>query len=85
MANRVKPPDNPEASRIQVIAALHAGKLELPEAVKQLRRLTGETQIEFAKRHGVAERTYLNFERGSGNPTWATLKKICSALGLIQA
>jgi len=47
-----------------------------------MRKVVGKTQPEYAKLIGVAERAYIDFERGVGNPTLATLKKIAKSFGL---
>lgn len=82
MSNRVKPPPDPGAERARIFAEMRTGEMELKEAIRGLRRLTGLSQVEFAKAHGIAERTYVDFERGAGNPTLDTLQKIAAALGV---
>lgn len=51
-------------------------KLTLAETVKAMRVIVGMTQPEFAKLVAVAPRIITDLERGVGNPTLETLKKI---------
>lgn len=52
------------------------------ESVKEMRKLTNLTQIEFAKKLGIAPRIIIDIERGKGNPTVKTLQKIGKIFGL---
>jgi transcriptional regulator with XRE-family HTH domain len=47
-----------------------------------MRKVTGRTQAEYARLVGVAPRVLIDFERGAGNPTVATLEKILAPFGL---
>lgn len=51
-------------------------KLTLAETVKTMRSIVGMTQPEYAKFVGIAPRIIIDLERGVGNPTLQTLKKI---------
>lgn len=51
-------------------------KLTLAETVKAMRSIVGMTQPEYAKFVGVAARIIIDVERGIGNPTINTLRKI---------
>jgi DNA-binding XRE family transcriptional regulator len=51
-------------------------KLTLAETVKSMRTIVGMTQPEYAKFVGIAPRIIIDLERGVGNPTLETLKKI---------
>lgn len=51
-------------------------KLSLAETVKTMRSIVGMTQPEFAKLVGIAPRIIIDLERGVGNPTLETLRKI---------
>lgn len=53
-----------------------ANQLSLAEALKAMRAITGMTQPEYAKFVGVAARIIIDLERGVGNPTLSSLKKI---------
>ena len=50
--------------------------LSLAETVKMMRAIVGMTQPEYAKLVGIAPRIITDLERGVGNPTLETLKKI---------
>jgi len=51
-------------------------KLTLAETVKAMRAIVGMTQLEYAKFVGIAPRIIIDLERGVGNPTLETLRKI---------
>jgi DNA-binding XRE family transcriptional regulator len=51
-------------------------QLTLANAVKAMRAIVGMTQPEYAKLVGVAPRIIIDLERGVGNPTLSSLKKI---------
>lgn len=51
-------------------------KLTLAETVKAMRAIVGMTQPDYAKFVGVAPRIIMDLERGVGNPTLETLRKI---------
>ncbi len=59
-----------------------AGKLSLIDAIKNMRKILGMTQVEYAKFVGVAPRIIIDIERGVGNPTLETLRKIGRPYGL---
>lgn len=50
--------------------------------VKERRTILEVTQEMLSEISGVGLRTLKQFESGKGNPTLATLQKICDALGL---
>jgi len=51
-------------------------KLTLAETVKAMRAIVGMTQPQYAKFVGIAPRIIIDLERGVGNPTLETLRKI---------
>lgn len=51
-------------------------QLTLAETVKKMRAIVGMTQLEYAKFVKIAPRIIIDLERGVGNPTLSTLKKI---------
>lgn len=53
-----------------------ANKLTLAETVKGMRTIVGMTQLQYAKFVGIAPRIIIDLERGIGNPTLSTLRKI---------
>ena len=52
----------------------------LGKAIRELREKRGLTQEAVAHDAGVTTATLGVIERGSSNPTWATLRRIASAL-----
>ena len=62
---------------------LAAGKIDIREATRQMRKILGMTQKEYAKKVvDVSPRILSEFENGTGNPTLATLEKIAAPFGL---
>lgn len=62
---------------------LAAGTLGIRAATRQMRKILGMTQKDYAEKvTGVSPRILSEFENGSGNPTLATLEKIASPFGL---
>lgn len=55
---------------------LEKKELTLAETIKSMRAIVGMTQPEYAKFVGIAPRIIIDLERGIGNPTLETLKKI---------
>jgi transcriptional regulator with XRE-family HTH domain len=53
----------------------------LGKAIRELREKRGLTQEAVAHDAGVTTATLGVIERGLSNPTWATLRRIASALG----
>lgn len=76
---------SPEAiaeQRQQLDAELRAGRLYLNEAARKMRAILCKSQSEFAVLLDIAPRTYIDFERGVGNPRLDTLMKIAGLFGL---
>jgi DNA-binding XRE family transcriptional regulator len=65
--------------RIAEIEAIHDAKL--PEAVANYRKRAGMTQQELADAAGVSRTNLSNIERGRGNPTDSTRRKLMRAIG----
>ena len=62
---------------------LAKGTIGIREATRQMRKILGMTQKEYAlKIADVSPRILSEFESGGGNPTLATLEKIASPFGL---
>jgi transcriptional regulator with XRE-family HTH domain len=68
--------------RLQLYRELEQGTLALEETVQRMRKMIGLTQSEYANLIGIAPRVLMNLERGIGNPTLDTLKKISKPFGL---
>ena len=62
---------------------LATGEIDIREATRQMRKILGMTQKDYARKiAGVSPRILSEFETGTGNPTLATLHKIASPFGL---
>lgn len=62
---------------------LASGRIDIRQATRQMRRILGMTQRDYAlKIADVSPRILSEFETGSGNPTLATLEKIAFPFGL---
>jgi len=59
------------------------GHIDMREATRRMRKILGMNQKEYAKKvAAISPRILSEFEKGSGNPTLATLEKIASPFGL---
>ena len=54
----------------------------LKEAMKSRRKLLAISQLDLAEMAGVSLATVKDIERGKGNPSLATVKKIIEVLGM---
>lgn len=61
---------------------IERGELDIPEAIKAMRKLSRMTQIEFAEHRGVSLKVIQDIERGVGNPTVQSLNKIADIFGV---
>ncbi len=70
----------------RLLSELHtqvlAGTIELTDALKLMRRISGLNQIDFAKHRGISVNALRQLESGQGNPTIETLNKVVSVFGL---
>ncbi len=83
MKNSKKSKENRNALKRSFYNDLSAGNFKkIPETVREMRKITGFTQPEFAKWIGIAPRVLIDIERGVGNPTLKTLEKIIEPFGL---
>ncbi len=63
--------------------SLATGEVGIREATRQMRKILGITQKEYAQKIAdISPRILSEFENGVGNPTLATLEKIASPFGL---
>ena len=63
--------------------SLATGDVGIREATRQMRKILGMTQKDYAKKIvDISPRILSEFENGAGNPTLATLEKIASPFGL---
>lgn len=83
MPRRKKPTrDEQNVMRRDFYDKLAQNELDLPEAMKAMRKMTGLTQAEFAAHRGVSRRVVQDIERGTGNPTVESLNSIAKMFGL---
>ena len=84
MDKRLKHRDREAVRRLRdgLYEGLRSGELSLGEAVRQMQRISGLTQPEFAKHRGVSVQALRQVMAGRGNPTVETLNKIASVFGL---
>ncbi len=75
--------DERREARRALFEAAATGKLAVGDAVRRMRRITGLTQADFARRiAGISPGALAQIESGRGNPTVETLDKIGAAFGL---
>ena len=66
----------------ELVEAVENHELSLGEAVRRMRKISGLSQKEYARRIvGIAPRILAEIERDEGNPTLATLNKIGRPFG----
>jgi len=71
-----------EANRAALRQALREGRLSIGQTVREMRRLTGLTQKEYAERVAkVFPRVLMEIERGTANPTLETLERLAKPWG----
>ncbi len=79
---RPMPPDTAKMKEALYLD-LARGSIDIREATRQMRKILGMTQKEYAQKvAAISPRILSEFENGSGNPTLATLEKIASPFGL---
>jgi transcriptional regulator with XRE-family HTH domain len=81
----MKRPSNQEMSERKdaLYRGLASGETGIREATREMRKILGMTQKDYAKKiAGISPRILSEFENGAGNPTLATLEKIASPFGL---
>ena len=81
----MKRPNNQEMSAMKeaLYIGLASGQIGIRGATRQMRKILGMTQKDYAKKiASISPRILSEFENGTGNPTLATLEKIASPFGL---
>jgi transcriptional regulator with XRE-family HTH domain len=81
----MKRPNNNEMTEMKetLYRSLATGEIGIREATRQMRKILGMTQKDYARKiAGISPRILSEFENGTGNPTLATLEKIASPFGL---
>ena len=82
---RNPPRPDPAQARLQLdalYAALAHGEIDLSDAVRRMRHLSGLTQPEFARHRGISVQALRQIESGRGNPTVKSLNAIAEVFGL---
>lgn len=78
----MKPPLNSTELKKELNRALGAGELTLGQATRQMRKIVGMTQKDYAKKVlNITPRILMAIENDKGNPTLDTLKKIGKPFG----
>jgi len=72
----------PRDTRAEFFAAFDKGGMSLADTVRCMRKSIGMSQSDYAKLVGVAPRIVIDLERGVGNPTLRSLRKIVEPFGL---
>jgi transcriptional regulator with XRE-family HTH domain len=57
-------------------------QIALGGAIRELRNKKGATQEDLAKGAGISRNMLSQIERGAGNPSWVTLRRVAAALGV---
>jgi transcriptional regulator with XRE-family HTH domain len=68
--------------RRELYERIDRGDIGLVEAIRAMRKVAGKSQDEYARLVGVSPRILKEIERGLGNPTIETLRKIMKPFGL---
>jgi len=80
--HQVLPSEELEAKRAALRSALREGRLSIGQTVREMRRLTGLTQKQYAERVAkVFPRVLMEIERGTANPTLETLERLAKPWG----
>lgn len=81
----MKRPNKKEITEMKedLYRGLAVGDIGIREATRQMRKILGMTQKDYAKKIAdISPRILSEFENGAGNPTLATLEKLASPFGL---
>ena len=68
--------------RDALLDGLAEGRIDIPEAVRRMREISGLTQAEFARHRGISLPALKRIEAGKANPTMETLNAIGRIFGL---
>ncbi|MSP61398.1 MAG: XRE family transcriptional regulator [Myxococcales bacterium] len=70
------------ALRGELADRIKLGDLDLVAAVRLMRRIADKSQADYARLVGISPRVLIDFERGVGNPTLRSLRKMLDPFGL---
>ena len=73
---RAKDRERRTALRHELYERIDRNDIGLVEAIRMMRKVVGKSQTEYARLVGVSPRILKELERGVGNPTLETLRKI---------
>jgi len=80
---RRPPQDEARKLKEALYEGIESGTLDMREASRRMRQILGLSQAVYAtKVLKISPRVLIDFERGVGNPTLETLRKIGSPFGL---
>ncbi len=69
-------------ARDQLYELIDDNLIDIPMAIKLIRKIYGLGQDEFGKKVGVSKKTVTNIETNSGNPTINNINKLLSPMKL---
>lgn len=74
--------DEARARRDHLMEKAELAQLPLLDGLREMRKISGLTQAQFAEHRGVSARVIKTLELGQGNPTVSTLNRIAAFYGL---
>ena len=76
-------PEQRQAEKDRLYADVAIGGVPVDEMVRRMRRITGMTQADYARKvAGISPQALAQIEQGRGNPTVETLNRLGRAFGL---
>lgn len=76
-------PERARQMKAELYRGVEAGSLDIRDASRMMRRILGMSQTTYAQRVlKISPRVLIDFERGIGNPTLNTLRRIAAPFGL---
>jgi putative transcriptional regulator len=69
------------ALRQELYDRVRSADIDLVDAVKMMRKVAGKSQVEYAKLVGISPRVLIDFERGVGNQTLDSIRKMLAPFG----
>lgn len=76
-------PEDIRNRKLALYEKIRAGKLSIGQATREMRKIVGLTQKEYAEKVlGIFPRVLLDIENDKGNPTLETLQKVAGPFGL---
>lgn len=70
------------ALRLKFADDIENNRLTLAEATRIMRKISGMTQLEYAKLLKISPRILIDIENNHGNPRLSTLNKLAAPFGL---